>query len=434
MNESIILPSTHKTYCPNCAKPIKKGAAFCSNCGFKVKRQFVANNQEESEKNIKELNKSFKIQTAKLLSSNKKLKEKLNEIELIYKYSPVGLAILDENLRYIKVNKKLAEIHGISAAKHIGKTIREVIPDMAEASEPIAQQVIKTGKPLLNIEITRESKTKPGVKRYMIEHWYPLKNPEGKILNINAIVEITHIKETEEKIKRYAEKLKAVNIELEAFSYSVSHDLRGPIRSIDGYAKLLTDELEGKLNNVQKDYFNRIRNSAQKLSSLLDDMQKLFNVTKTIFNIDNVNLSSIAESIGQSLKEKNPQRAVEFIIKDGITVKGDETMLKIVFTNLMENALKFAKNGQKALIEFGVLNSTAGITYFIKDNGIGFDQKYSDKLFKPFSRLHTDETINGTGIGLSIVERIIERHGGKIWAEGEKNKGAIFYFTLSEQR
>lgn len=432
MNGSIILSKNHhEICCPSCARPIKKETVVCPNCGAQVKSQFAVNIRKEADKKIKELNKSLKIQKAKLLSSNKKLKEKLHEIELIYKYSPIGLGILDENLKYVRVNKKLAEIHGIPMQEHIGKTMREVVPDMAASSEPLVQQILKTGKPLLNIEITRESNTEPGKKQYMIEHWYPLKNPKGKIININAIVEITHIKEAEEKIKRYAEKLKAANIELEAFSYSISHDLRSPIRSIDGFAKLLKDEFEDKLNDKQKDYFNRIRKSSQKLSELLDDMQRLFNVTKAIFNRDTVNLSSLVKSVAKSLKENNPQRLVEFIVKDGISVKGDETMLKIIIVNLMENALKFTKDREKAVIEFGVINSNTDIIYFIKDNGIGFDQQYSDKLFEPFQRLHTDETIRGTGIGLSIVERIIRRHGGRIWAEGEKGKGATFYFTLN---
>jgi light-regulated signal transduction histidine kinase (bacteriophytochrome) len=220
--------------------------------------------------------------------------------------------------------------------------------------------------------------------------------------------------------------------ELEAFSYSVSHDLRAPLRTIDGFSQVLLEDYKDKLDDEGKSNLARIRRAAINMSNLIEDMLKLYKISRTEMDIGPVNLSTIARSITDELHHTQPERHAEFIIADNLEALADPGLIRVVFENLFGNAWKFTGKQEKTEIEFGLTTKDNQNVYFIRDNGAGFDMENAGKLFAPFQRLHSIEEYSGTGIGLAIVKRIINRHGGRIWAEAQPGKGATFYFTLQE--
>ena len=252
------------------------------------------------------------------------------------------------------------------------------------------------------------------------------------------IVDITERKRMEEKLKQTLTELEessaqlaATNKELETFSYSVSHDLRSPLRSIDGFSQALFEDYQEILDDTGIDYLKRLRNASQKMGELIDGILKLSRLTRNEMHKEEIDLSALVEDISSRLQEGEPRRHAQFVIKKGLITRGDPQMLRALMENLVGNAWKFTKNREEARIEFGTKKNGAKTTYYINDNGVGFDMTYADKLFGAFQRLHDISEFPGTGIGLATVQRIINRHGGNIWAEGAVNKGATFYFTLN---
>lgn len=236
------------------------------------------------------------------------------------------------------------------------------------------------------------------------------------------------------------QQLEALNHELEAFSYSVSHDLRAPLRGMDGFSRILMDEFADQLNEKGRGYLQRIQTATERMGQLIDDLLQLSRVTRAEFYTGPVNLSEIARSIAADLRQSAPERHVEFVIPDGVTARGDARLLRAALDNLLGNAWKYTGKHETARIEFGLTRWDSSSTavpaaeeqvYFVRDDGAGFDTAYADKLFAPFHRLHSEAEFKGTGIGLATVQRIIRRHGGRLWAEGEVEKGATFYFTLA---
>jgi light-regulated signal transduction histidine kinase (bacteriophytochrome) len=226
-----------------------------------------------------------------------------------------------------------------------------------------------------------------------------------------------------------AEELELKNEELESFSYSVAHDLRAPLRSIDGFSLALLEEFGETLDDDGRQYLKYVRESAQHMARLIDDLLALSRVTRGEVERDDADLSSIARSVTSRITRANPERAVEFVIPGELVANCDPRLLTIVFENLIGNAWKFTGKRADARIEIGVMPG-APRTYFVRDNGAGFDMAYAGKLFGVFQRLHSAAEFEGTGIGLVTVQRIIRRHGGRIWAEGEIDRGATFFFTL----
>lgn len=242
--------------------------------------------------------------------------------------------------------------------------------------------------------------------------------------------EIEARKFSEEKVRRYAAQLQATNAELEAFSYSVSHDLRAPLRSMDGFSKAVLEDYQDKLDQQGRDYLTRIRKGAQRMGDLIDDLLQLSRVTRQELKITNVDLSLLVREAFSELCKSEPGRKVEISIEPDVVCKGDSRLLRIAIFNLINNAWKFTSKKDPATIEFDCIKKGSKRVYAIRDNGAGFDMRYKDKLFKAFQRLHSAAEYPGTGIGLVIVKRVISKHGGDVWIEGEENKGATVSFSL----
>jgi len=224
--------------------------------------------------------------------------------------------------------------------------------------------------------------------------------------------------------------LEATNKELESFSYSVSHDLRAPLRSIDGFSQALLEDYQKKLDDTGRNYLERIRTATQNMGMLIEDMLKLSRISRFELRLKSVDLSKMFREIAKNSQKNDPARIIDVVIQKGIVIEGDPDLMRIALTNLIDNAWKFTGREAQPKIEFGRTDLAGKKVVFIRDNGVGFDMAYVDKLFGTFQRLHTKDEFAGTGIGLATVKRIITRHGGQIWAEGEVGKGAVFYFTL----
>jgi signal transduction histidine kinase len=245
-----------------------------------------------------------------------------------------------------------------------------------------------------------------------------LEEQEGKIKKLNR-----------ELLERAAA-LETANKELEAFSYSVSHDLRAPLRSIDGFSQAISEDYEGELDERGKDYLRRVRAAAQRMAHLIDDMLKLSRVARNEMESREIDLTGMAKDIAEKLRKLQPERQAEFIIQPDVKVRGDGRLFRIALENLFNNAWKYTSKHPSARIEFGSRTLDQERVFFIRDDGSGFDMKYAQRLFGAFQRMHTEEEFPGTGVGLAIVQRIIHRHGGKIWAESEVEKGSVFNFSI----
>jgi light-regulated signal transduction histidine kinase (bacteriophytochrome) len=273
---------------------------------------------------------------------------------------------------------------------------------------------------------------------------------KGRVLfNLALIEDITRRKSADETIRALNESLElrveqrtqeladtvhqlgAANKELEAFAYSVSHDLRAPLRSVDCFSQIVIEDHADKLDEEGVKYLQRIRVATKTMSQLIDDLLNLARISCTHLHREPVHLSSIALSIMNEWRDREPDRVMKADIAPDVQGPGDARLLRVVLNNLLGNAWKFTGKRQNACLEFGAASARGRTVYFIRDNGAGFDMTYSSQLFAPFQRLHQATEFEGTGIGLATVQRIIHLHGGSIWAEGIVGKGATFYFTLA---
>jgi light-regulated signal transduction histidine kinase (bacteriophytochrome) len=309
-------------------------------------------------------------------------------------------------------------------------------PEFAAQYYADDQAVIRSGQPLIGRE--ELNITHHGQQRWLSTTKVPLRDTQGKVIGLVGMSrDITERKQADEELKLLNEdlqrrtiELEAVNKELEAFSYSVSHDLRAPLRAIDGFSQALLEDYLQQLDEGGQDYLQRVRAATQRMGQLIDDMLNLARITRSELHHQPVNLSALVATVAWELRQTQLDRQVEFVITPGVTVKGDPHLLQIALENLINNAWKFTQKQSQAIIEFGVIQHNSQFTYFVRDNGVGFDMAYANKLFAPFQRLHPRHEFEGTGIGLATVQRIIQRHGGRVWVEATVEQGATFYFTL----
>jgi light-regulated signal transduction histidine kinase (bacteriophytochrome) len=245
---------------------------------------------------------------------------------------------------------------------------------------------------------------------------------EAEILRLNAELNV--------HIQQRTSELVATTAELDGFSYSVSHDLRAPLRSIDGWSLALLEDYGEKLDDTARSYIETVRAETKHMGQLVDGLLQISRATRREMTRETLDLAEIARTVSMAVAREAPERQVTFVIPEEVMVEGDTTLMRLALQNLLKNAFKFTRTREHAVIEFGVTDQGGVPTYFVRDNGVGFDPQFSHKLFQPFQRLHLKEEYPGSAIGLATVQRIIHRHGGRVWAEGEVEKGATFYFTL----
>ncbi len=366
----------------------------------------------------------------------------LAEIQTIYSTAPIGLCFVDTNLRYININEKLAEIAGITVENHIGRTIREVLPQIADCVEDHCRTVIETGKPIEGLEVHGETPAQPGIQRYWLANYYPVKDGSGNVFGVNvAVQEITERKNSEEQIiklnkdlQRYSEELEVAYEDMESFSYSVCHDLRGPLRIISGVSEILMKNYHHTLDDKGKDFLKLILENIKRMDQLILALLALCKSGRQDMKIVEIDMEKTATLIAGDLKAMAPERNIAVAVGKLPPAHGDLALIRQVLTNLLSNAIKFTKGRDVAYIEVGGLCEESENVYYVKDNGAGFNPGLEDKLFKVFQRLHSEQEFKGAGIGLSIVYRIISRHNGRVWAEGRPDEGATFYFSLPGEK
>jgi PAS domain S-box-containing protein len=364
------------------------------------------------------------------------LETERKRMEIILSSLNTGLSLINPNMTIAWVNKKTRDMFPV------GEPVGEVCHVFYESRETICEGCGTVRAFITGIVVESEQLVPDTNKWYNIIS-IPIKDVAGRVVNVlEGITDITDRKQAEEEIRklnqeleqRVAERtsqLEIANKELESFSYSVSHDLRAPLRSIDGFSLVLLEEYQDHVDAQGKNYLQRIRLATQRMAQLIDDMLNLSQVGRCEMDIQQVNLSEMVQKIADEHHCIQPNRNVDFIIQKGIVVQGDSRLLRIVLENLIGNAWKFTSKHPIAHIEFGMQQQERQKVYYVRDDGAGFDMNYAQKLFGAFSRLHTIKEFQGTGIGLATIKRIILRHGGKVWAEGEVEKGATIYFTIS---
>ena len=382
-------------------------------------------------------NERLKIEVVERKRTEKALQEREEQLRLITDALPVLIAYVDTRHCYRFNNKAYEQWFGYSSIT--GQPLSMVLGSSAYQTIKRYVEAALSGQ-----EVTYESVMpyKNGVTRYIHVTYVPHFGEQGEVKGFIALVsDISDRKRADEEIQKLntqleqrvverTKQLETANKELEAFSYSVSHDLRAPLRSIDGFSQALLEDYSDKLDALGQNYLERVRLATQRMAQLIDDLLHLSRVTRSEMRRETVDLSAIAQMIVTELQTTQPERQVEFVIAPGLLGDGDVRLLRIVLENLLGNAWKFTAKHPGARIEFGQSSHSGTHTYFVRDDGTGFDMTYVDKLFGAFQRLHALDQFEGTGIGLATVQRIIHRHGGRVWAEGAVAQGATFYFTL----
>jgi len=347
--------------------------------------------------------------------------------------------VKDQNHRWILLNDAFCRSMGYAREKLIGKSDFDFFPaEEAEVSWQKDELVFETGEENIN----EENFTDALNNRHVIVTKKALyTDSRGQKYVVGVIRDITERKQMEEDLKKFSEELEqrvaertsalqSANREMESFTYSVSHDLRAPLRAIDGYSTLLLTEAGDGLTKSEFRLISKIRENTRQMGKLIDDLLNFSRVGRKDLNKEEVSPSEIIDNVMEELRDEWEGRDVRFEIGDLPHCYADPQLLRQVYYNILENALKFTFNNDMVLIEIGAFSREGKTVYFVKDNGIGFDMKYSEMIFKPFQQLHTVPAYEGTGVGLAIVHRIITRHGGSIWAESEPDQGATFFFTL----
>jgi PAS domain S-box-containing protein len=372
------------------------------------------------------------------ITDRKKVEETLQESEEKYRRiventtNVIMVTQPDGIISYLSPSSK--EIMGYSPEELIGTNPMIFYPDDIKKVQQALSRALQ-GEKGQNFEY--RILTKGRAIKWVSHSWSPIFFDNILQSIVSVIEDITERKTTENEIiklnddlMRRSNELAAANKELETFSYSVSHDLRAPLRSIDGFSQALLEDYGKTLDENGKEYLQRVRKATQRMAQLIDDMLRLSRLTRVEMTMQKVDLDQLASSIIDELKKTDPERKIKFITQKKIIAEGDANLLHILLENLLGNAWKFTKKRERTEIEFGKTQQGQETVFFVKDNGAGFNMKYADKLFIPFQRLHDETDYPGMGIGLGIVSRIIHRHGGRIWADAEENKGATFYFTL----
>ncbi len=372
----------------------------------------------------------------------KKNEEELVKLRKAVDTSGEAIFLTDRNGIIQFINPEFTKLYGFTSDEVVGK----VTPRILKSGSLSLDDYKGFWNKILNKETIKGeilNKTKDG-RLVMIERSVsPFLDEEKNIIGFLAVQrDITQRKQAEEEIQKLnsvlenriverTAQLESAYKELEAFSYSVSHDLRAPLRSIDGFSSALLQNYSDKLDDKGKKYLQFVNSATKKMNNLIEDLIGLSRVSSAVLNCSKVDLSLIVNNIISDLRKDDPDRSYEFIVEQGLSADCDKNLISIVIENLLRNSFKYSSKKLNTRIEFNVIKKAGEKNiYFVRDNGAGFNMKYAEKLFAPFQRLHSESEFPGTGIGLATVKRIINRHGGNIWAEAEIENGATFYFTL----
>lgn len=382
--------------------------------------------------------------------AEQQLQEERRLLRDLIDHLPDLVFVKDLDGRFRLSNETHTRIIGFSKEEDlVGKTAATVYPhDLADLYAQDDQWVFETGQTLWNRE--ERFVDLEGRPRWLLTTKIPLHDHTGQLTGLIGVArDITDRKQAEALLRdreealrqlnmqleqRVAERtaqLEATNRELEAFAYSVSHDLRTPLRSIDGFSQAILEDYEPLLDAEGQDYLRRIRMATQRMGGMIDALLTLSRITRSELRIQPLNLSSMAQEIAASLADAEPERPVEVVIQPDLVAHGDARLMRIALQNLFENGWKYTRHQPHPRLELRSQAAPSGETIFsISDNGVGFDMAHSDKLFGAFQRLHNQTEFPGHGIGLATVQRIVHRHGGRIWAEATPGEGATFYFVL----
>ncbi len=373
------------------------------------------------------------LESSEAQVSSDELKRNEKKLRGVFQNMSEGFAfhriVLDDNGEpcdyiFLEVNDAFEKLTKLKAGNVIGKRVTQVLPGIEkDPTDWIGKygSVALSGKPI-SFESYAAS----------LGRWYSVSAfSSQRCFFVAMFTDITERKQMEDALERRAKDLAAANKELESFAYSISHDLRAPLRAMKSFSGILMEDYSVELNEDAKSLIRHITASADRMNALIEDMLNLAKISRETMKPEEMDLSLIAESVVYELRQAEPARNVEAVIPNTLPTFADPRLMHIALSNLIGNAWKYSGKNPKSRIEIGSLENGGGKVLFVRDNGAGFDMSHAKKLFVPFQRLHPDSQFPGTGIGLAIVHRVIQRHNGRIWAESEIGKGATFYFTLS---
>ena len=374
-----------------------------------------------------------------LKETNSQLHMVNEETTAIFEAAEVGILLLDKHKRIQSCNNKLKEFFfpQKEISDVVGKLCNDEICRNSHPDNECACEMILGG-----MEIARINSFEFGDRIFKVVAT-PIKSRDGEIEDLVVVYnEITDLKKAEEQLSRLnfdlesrirerTLQLELANEELETFCYTVSHDLRAPLRHISGFASILSEDCSDQLDDLGRNCLERIDKASSRMGALIDELLRLSKVSQAEMNLVDFDLSRSAARIVAMFRDTEPERKVRIVIADGVSAKCDALLMEMVLQNLIGNAWKYSAANPDALIEFGTVTEHGEKWFFVRDNGAGFDMAYSKKLFQVFERLHGNQ-FEGTGVGLATAHRIIARHGGKIWADAAVGKGATFYFSLPQ--
>jgi PAS domain S-box-containing protein len=345
----------------------------------------------------------------------------------------------DDEGRYLLINREYERLFGVKRDEVTGLTDHDLFPKaIADAFRANDLRALHKGAPV----VMEETAPHPDGSRFYITVKYPVTDYLDRPYAICGIsTDITDLKRAEEQVRRLnaelelrvhdrTSELEASTRELDSFAYSVSHDLRAPLRALDGFSQVLLDDYGRQIDTTGRDYLRRIQAATRRMAGLIDDLLDLSRATRAELVRQPVNLSALARDVVSELERADPERQTEIVIQEGLTCPGDSELLRLVLQNLLSNAWKFTSKRPDGRIEVGSADRDGLPAFYVRDNGAGFDMAHAEKLFVPFQRLHSAADFEGNGVGLAIVARILNRHGGRAWAEGEPGRGATFFFVL----
>jgi PAS domain S-box-containing protein len=360
-----------------------------------------------------------------------------SELQALIDNTNAVIYMRDLDGRYMVVNHEYERLFHMRREEMIGLTDYDLFStEIADEFRANDLRAVSSGGP---VNVEEEAPGADGPHTYITVK-FPLLDSAGKAYAVCGIsTDITARKRTEEQVRRLnaeleqrVQELEASTRELDAFAYSVSHDLRAPLRSVHGFSQILLEDYDGKLDDDGRQCLQRIQSNVTRMGQLIDDLLRLSHVTRTGLKRELVDIGAQAHEIFDELRRAEPGRRVETVIADALVTTGDRLLIRLALENLLANAWKFTGKNDQAAICVGAVGPSDSQVFFVRDNGAGFDMRYAEKLFNPFQRLHPVSEFEGTGIGLAIVQRILSRHGGRIWAESEPGKGCTFFFTLTD--